>query len=360
MSDLAIEPVIPFLTAITITRLRVDELKEMFESSLGPDGKSVADEWIVVDTRIEGEEDDGTEAVVAAWPGAKMYKFPWIDDFAAARNAGIAHATGKWCLTVDTDYRMVNPEALITALNELEDHPQSHDVNLIATYVGATDKTERRFRQLNCWRNKINILYSGAIHEHLQLPKLINGGHHKVGEPSLFQFMHTPFTTSGMAERLQRNLTALQKLPIDDQTRIEYEVRTLVALELQLEADSVAEWLYTQPALYSRVPADVILRLAQNRIRTGAHAEALNLLVNATQRELDALPIWTGLAFLSLAHLWDELSHPPEHHQLHRLLAADAFELLRVTRHMTFLPPDATARWSLVQTNAQMLGIVLP
>lgn len=35
-----------------------------------------------------------------------MFDFPWINDFAAARNAVIDRCTGEWYLSVDTDEYM--------------------------------------------------------------------------------------------------------------------------------------------------------------------------------------------------------------------------------------------------------------
>src|SRR5229473_1042408 len=68
-----------------------------------------ANEIIVVDT---GSTDRTKE--VAANFGAKVFDFPWVDDFAAARNECIRHATGDWIFWMDADERMdeVNREKL--------------------------------------------------------------------------------------------------------------------------------------------------------------------------------------------------------------------------------------------------------
>ena len=58
-------------------------------------------EIIVVDT---GSTDRTKEA--AARCGAKVFDFPWCDDFAAARNAGLDHATGNWIFWLDADDRI--------------------------------------------------------------------------------------------------------------------------------------------------------------------------------------------------------------------------------------------------------------
>ncbi len=62
------------------------------------------DELIVADT---GSSDGTVELLSDA--GAKMIHFKWDDDFAQARNASLAPATGRWVLFLDADER-VSPE----------------------------------------------------------------------------------------------------------------------------------------------------------------------------------------------------------------------------------------------------------
>ncbi len=61
----------------------------------------VVDELIVVDTGST----DGT-AELARQAGARVLEHPWQDDFAAARNASLAAATGAWVLVLDADERL--------------------------------------------------------------------------------------------------------------------------------------------------------------------------------------------------------------------------------------------------------------
>src|SRR5207248_6049870 len=61
----------------------------------------LVDEIVVVDT---GSSDQTRE--VARQHGARVHDFPWIDDFAAARNESLRHATGDWIFWLDADDRL--------------------------------------------------------------------------------------------------------------------------------------------------------------------------------------------------------------------------------------------------------------
>ena len=56
------------------------------------------DEMIIVDT---GSVDE-TPRIVESF-GGKLFHFPWCDDFSAARNESLRHATGEWLFWMDSD-----------------------------------------------------------------------------------------------------------------------------------------------------------------------------------------------------------------------------------------------------------------
>jgi glycosyltransferase involved in cell wall biosynthesis len=77
------------------------------EKNLGPCLNSVrglVSEIVLVDT---GSLDRTKE--IAAEFGARVFEFPWIDDFAAARNETLRHARGEWILWMDADDRIDVP-----------------------------------------------------------------------------------------------------------------------------------------------------------------------------------------------------------------------------------------------------------
>jgi glycosyltransferase involved in cell wall biosynthesis len=75
------------------------------EEAMLPDFLAAAaglcDEFIAVDTGSI----DGTVGILEA-AGARVVHFQWCDDFAAARNASLAEATGRWILFLDADERV--------------------------------------------------------------------------------------------------------------------------------------------------------------------------------------------------------------------------------------------------------------
>jgi GT2 family glycosyltransferase/Tfp pilus assembly protein PilF len=62
---------------------------------------NLVDEVIVVDTGSTDRTKD-----VAAGFGARVFDFPWVDSFSAARNESLRHATGEWIFWLDADDRV--------------------------------------------------------------------------------------------------------------------------------------------------------------------------------------------------------------------------------------------------------------
>ena len=76
-----------------IVRNEEESLERCLEST-----RNVADEIIIVDTGST----DGTIDIAKRYT-QKVYEFPWIDDFAAARNFAFSKATRQYCMWLDAD-----------------------------------------------------------------------------------------------------------------------------------------------------------------------------------------------------------------------------------------------------------------
>jgi glycosyltransferase involved in cell wall biosynthesis len=133
------------------------------EKNIGACLESIAalvGEIVVVDT---GSSDRSRE--IAAGHGARVIDYEWQDDFAAARNFAIDHATGEWILYIDADERVRPCDRRIVEglLNEpglysctVRFHPRT----------GFTAYPEHRL-----FRRDARIRFRSAIHETI-LPDL--------------------------------------------------------------------------------------------------------------------------------------------------------------------------------------------
>lgn len=86
----------PWVSLTMIVKNEERNLPQCLESVAG-----LADEVVVVDT---GSTDRTRE--VARSLGATVSEFPWVDHFAAARNAALDRATGEWIFWMDADDRL--------------------------------------------------------------------------------------------------------------------------------------------------------------------------------------------------------------------------------------------------------------
>src|ERR1019366_8922929 len=124
--------------------------------------RGFATQIVVVDT---GSTDRTVE--IAREFGAEIYSFPWCDDFAAARNAALEHATGDWILMLDADEEL--PSAQHAAL--LADLKKSGVLAHRLPLVNAGQNDGRSFVP-RLFRNAPDVYYSGRIHEQV-FPSLL-------------------------------------------------------------------------------------------------------------------------------------------------------------------------------------------
>ncbi|MDA8219784.1 MAG: glycosyltransferase, partial [Dehalococcoidales bacterium] len=142
----------PSISVCMIVKNEAENLRPCLESLA-----DLASEVIVVDTGST----DGT-AEIARELGAKVYSFPWCDDFAAARNESIRRATGEWVFWMDADDRpsqeTIAQIKLVTASGKAGGY-----VCLVSskTLTGGDDVTEH----IRLFRNGFGVRFSGAIHE---------------------------------------------------------------------------------------------------------------------------------------------------------------------------------------------------
>ena len=126
--------------------------------------RGLAAEQIVVDT---GSTDRTVE--IAASMGAKIFHFPWIDDFAAAKNFAIEQARGEWIALLDADEYMKEDEAkrLRTVLERLSPD-QTDGVATAWVQLDKKGSIVSQGTQVRVFANRPYIRYHRAIHEQLE------------------------------------------------------------------------------------------------------------------------------------------------------------------------------------------------
>jgi|GEM_PF-2224771 len=124
--------------------------------------RSVGDfpaEIIVVDTGST----DGTAAIAESF-GAKVYRFDWIDDFAAARNESLRHSTGDWIFWLDADDR-VPPRSLVQLKQAVASgRADAFRCRMVSPLGGDTPTVNVALYTL-LFHNYRGVQFEGAIHE---------------------------------------------------------------------------------------------------------------------------------------------------------------------------------------------------
>jgi glycosyltransferase involved in cell wall biosynthesis len=128
------------------------------------------DELVVVDT---GSHDD-TPAISRHY-NARLFSFPWCDDFSAARNESLRHARGEWLFWMDSDDTI--DERNGRRLRELAsaEHPLAILGFVMQVHCpGPNAQGEEDFTfvdQVKLVRNLPNLRFDGRIHEQI-LPSI--------------------------------------------------------------------------------------------------------------------------------------------------------------------------------------------
>lgn len=130
-------------------------------------GREFVCEQIVVDT---GSTDRTVE--IAEQMGAKVLHFDWCDDFAAAKNYAIDHASGEWIAFLDADEYFTEKDAqrLLEVLRDTAANREVPDVIRCAwVQIGENGQPFSISVQDRIFRNVPQIRYHGRIHEQLSL-----------------------------------------------------------------------------------------------------------------------------------------------------------------------------------------------
>lgn len=171
-------------------------------------------EMIVVDT---GSTDRTVE--IAREHGAEVRFFPWIGDFAAARNVSIENAKGDWILRSDAD-EWAEPSEIIKLVNAAASGVADlFYCKTVSSDLYASDQNAYGIENLRLFRNHLGLKFEHAIHE-----TVTTNVAQRLGLKSAVTnivFLHSGYDVAetDMEAKIERNLKicdlALQRDPND-------------------------------------------------------------------------------------------------------------------------------------------------
>ncbi len=164
------------------------------------------DEMIIVDT---GSTDDTLRIAKRYTP--HVYSFPWNNDFSAARNFALEHATGDWILALDADEEVLCQDPF--SFHALIDRQKDKEAFLVPLLNPISESTEEynTFYVLRLFRNNGDYQYVGKIHEQVSIPDP-----QKVGLAEGPIIKHQALPLKVRHQKRNRNLQLLKKSSQED------------------------------------------------------------------------------------------------------------------------------------------------
>lgn len=130
--------------------------------SLRPLRDAVPCELVMADTG----SNDGSREIARQYADV-FFDFPWINDFAAARNALIDHCSGEWFLTIDADEWLGDVSQLVDFLTCHEAEEQNYCAVIVRNYFEEELNEEYNdFLTVRLVKLSTGARYAGEIHEH--------------------------------------------------------------------------------------------------------------------------------------------------------------------------------------------------
>lgn len=239
--------------------------------------KDIVDEIVIVDTGST----DNTKKIAQSF-GAKIYDFPWQDDFALARNESLKHCSGEWIIYLDADERIVHPGP-----QELRELLKSTDKSIGAYYCliesehyqmdGSTEVHRggypRIFRNLGYPK----IKFIGRVHEQIA-PAIFQNGLSIQFSNITIQHLGYNQSREVMESKIRRNYRMLikhvQEEPLNGYAWYQLG-QTLAQMSLANEAEKAIRMAIQTKTLSKPVFASAASTLAKMVGNKGKYEEAL-------------------------------------------------------------------------------------
>ena len=169
----------------------------------------LAQQIVVVDT---GSTDRTVE--IAKSFGAEIYSFAWCDDFSAARNAALEHATGDWVLMLDADEEL--PAAEHERLRA--DMKRAEVIAFRLPLVNKGEEAHGRHCVPRFLRNAPGVHYYSRIHEQV-FPSLVQLGRAWGMKTAIgaAELLHHGYSKEIVRDRnkIERNLKLLRQAVVE-------------------------------------------------------------------------------------------------------------------------------------------------
>jgi tetratricopeptide (TPR) repeat protein len=232
--------------------------------------KGLVNEMVVVDT---GSADATRE--IAKRHGARVFDFPWSDDFAAARNESIRHAQGEWIFWIDADDRLEasSQKNLAALFSDLPSGPDGYLMRCISS--GGAGLAAQEVAHVRLFRNDPRLRFRYRIHEQIAPAIHVAGGQLHEADIAV---RHEGYTDAALCRRKQvRNLRLLEleclERPLDP-FLLYYRGTTLLDLDRPAEAVVSLELCASFVPKGTQIARMLPVHLAEAYGREGLHREA--------------------------------------------------------------------------------------
>ncbi|MCE9556687.1 MAG: tetratricopeptide repeat protein [Planctomycetes bacterium] len=241
------------------------------------------DELVVVDT---GSRDNTRE--IATSFGARLFEFPWCDDFSAARNESLKHAGGDWLFWMDSD-DTISPECG-QRLRDLAHGPHKAETLGYVLQVhcpGAEPEQDVTVvDHVKLVRNLPELRFEFRIHEQL-LPSIRRLGGQIEWTDIFVTHSGSDHSAAGRQRKQQRDLRLLE-LELADRPDHPFALFNvgMTLVDMQRHADAIE---YLERAIAASAPEESHLRktfalLIGSLAETGQNEKARELCASALEQ----------------------------------------------------------------------------
>ncbi len=227
------------ISAALIVKNEESMLQECLDSL-----RNVVSDIVVVDT---GSTDSTKE--IAAANNARVFDFPWCDDFSAARNVSLQHCTGEWILVIDADERLADGSSLQDCIASAHPSTGGFLITVISSARNAGSRLDTFANSIcRCFRNDSSVRYRGEIHEQI-VDSILEAGYTLAQSNCTIVHLGYDLPREQMLLKQQRNLKlieqALAKHPNDPYLTFQL-AKTLMSCDMKKEALHIFQQLNSQ------------------------------------------------------------------------------------------------------------------